>query len=109
MIEFVWDSVVEEIVGNTVVEGVVLRNVETGERSELAVGGVFVYVGITPNTEFIDLEKDENGFIITDRSLATSIPGIFAVGDCRQTELRQVATAVGDGALAVTSVERYLG
>ena len=109
VIEFVWDSVVEEVVGNNVVEGVVLRNVETGERSELAVGGVFVYVGITPNTEFIDIKKDENGFIITDRSLATSIPGIFAVGDCRQTELRQVATAVGDGALAVTSVERYLG
>ncbi len=109
VIEFVWDSVVEEVVGNNVVEGVVLRNVETGERSELAVGGVFVYVGITPNTEFIDIKKDENGFILTDRSLATSIPGIFAVGDCRQTELRQVATAVGDGALAVTSVERYLG
>ena len=109
VIEFVWDSVVEEVLGNNVVEGVVLRNVKTGECSELAVGGVFVYVGITPNTEFIDLEKDENGFITTDRSLATSIPGIFAVGDCRQTELRQVATAVGDGALAVTSVERYLG
>ena len=109
VIEFVWDSVVEEVVGNNVVEGVVLRNVKTGKHSELAVGGVFVYVGITPNTEFIDLKKDENGFIITDRSLATSIPGIFAVGDCRQTELRQVATAVGDGALAVTSVERYLG
>ncbi|MEA1908750.1 MAG: thioredoxin-disulfide reductase [Euryarchaeota archaeon] len=109
VIEFIWDSVVEEVVGNNVVEGVVLRNVETGERSELAVGGVFVYVGIMPNTEFIDIKKDENGFILTDRSLATSIPGIFAVGDCRQTELRQVATAVGDGALAVTSVERYLG
>ncbi len=109
VIEFVWNSVVEEVVGHNVVEGVVLRNVETGECSELAVGGVFMYVGITPNTEFIDLEKDKNGFILTDRSLATSIPGIFAVGDCRQTELRQVATAVGDGALAVTSVERYLG
>ena len=108
-IEFVWNSVVEEIIGHDVVEGVVLRNVRTEERLELAVGGVFVYVGITPNTEFIDVEKDENGFILTDRSLATSIPGIFAVGDCRQTELRQVATAVGDGALAVTSVERYLG
>jgi thioredoxin reductase (NADPH) len=109
LIEFVWDSVVEEIIGHDAVEGVVLRNVRTKERSELAVGGVFVYVGITPNTEFIDVRKDENGFILTDSSLATSIPGIFAVGDCRQTELRQVATAVGDGALAVTSVERYLG
>lgn len=109
VIEFVWDSVVEEVIGHDVVEGVVLQNVKTGERSELAVGGVFVYVGITPNTEFIDARKDENGFILTDRSLATSIPGIFAVGDCRQTKLRQVATAVGDGALAVTSVEQYLG
>ena len=109
VIEFVWDSVVEEVIGHDVVEGVVLRNVKTGERSELAVGGVFVYVGITPNTEFIDARKDESGFILTDMSLVTSIPGIFAVGDCRQTKLRQVATAVGDGALAVTSVERYLG
>jgi thioredoxin reductase (NADPH) len=108
-IEFVWDSVVEEITGHDVVEGVVLRTVGTEERSELAVGGIFVYVGITPNTEFIDASKDENGFILTDSSLATSIPGIFAAGDCRNTGLRQVATAVGDGALAVTSVERYLG
>ncbi|HIE32343.1 MAG TPA: thioredoxin-disulfide reductase [Methanosarcinales archaeon] len=109
LIEFVWDSVVEEIIGKDVVEGVVIRNVKTEERLKLAVGGVFVYVGITPNTEFIDVEKDENGFILTDESLATSIPGIFAAGDCRSTGLRQVATAVGDGALAATSAERYLG
>lgn len=108
-IEFVWNSVVEEITGKDAVEGVVLRDVVTEERSRLAVSGVFMYVGLVPNTEFIDAEKDEAGFILTDEMLATSIPGVFAAGDCRTTQLRQVATAVGDGALAAVSVERYLG
>ncbi len=108
-IEFVWNSVVEEITGEDVVEGVVLRDVVTEERSRLAVSGVFMYVGLVPNTEFIDAEKDGAGFILTDERLATSIPGVFAAGDCRATQLRQVATAVGDGALAAVSAERYLG
>ncbi len=108
-IEFVWNSVVEEITGEDVVEGVVLRDVVTRERSRLAVSGVFMYVGLVPNTEFIDAEKDKAGFILTDERLATSIPGVFAAGDCRTTQLRQVATAVGDGALAAVSAERYLG
>ena len=108
-IEFVWNSVVEEITGKDAVEGVVLRDVVTEERSRLAVSGVFMYVGLVPNTEFIDAEKDEAGFILTDERLATSIPGVFAAGDCRATQLRQVATAVGDGAVAAVSAERYLG
>jgi thioredoxin reductase (NADPH) len=108
-IEFVWNSVVEEITGKDAVEEVVLRDVVTEERSRLAVSGVFMYVGLVPNTEFIDAEKDEAGFILTDERLATSIPGVFAAGDCRATQLRQVATAVGDGALAAVSAERYLG
>ncbi|MEA1868827.1 MAG: thioredoxin-disulfide reductase [Euryarchaeota archaeon] len=108
-IEFVWNSVVEEITGKDTVEGVVLRDVVTEERFRLAVSGVFMYVGLVPNTEFIDAEKDKAGFIQTDERLATSIPGVFAAGDCRTTHLRQVATAVGDGALAVVSAERYLG
>ena len=107
-IEFIWNSVVEEITGHDTVEKVILRNVVTNERSELAVDGVFVYVGLVPNTGFTDVGKDDNGFIITDENLATSAPGIFAAGDCRTTMLRQVATAVGDGALAATSAERYL-
>jgi len=108
-IEFVWNSVVEEIIGKDTVEGVVLRDVVTEERARLAVSGVFMYVGLVPNTEFIDAGKDDAGFILTDEQLATSIPGVFAAGDCRATQLRQVATAVGDGALAAMSAERYLG
>jgi thioredoxin reductase (NADPH) len=108
-IEFVWNAVVEEITGNDTVEGVVLRDVVTRERSRLAVSGVFMYVGLVPNTEFIDARKDGTGFILTDERLATSIQGVFAAGDCRTTQLRQVATAVGDGALAAVSAERYLG
>ena len=108
-IEFVWNSVVEEITGKDTVEGVVLRDVVTEERSGLAVSGVFMYVGLVPNTGFVDVEKDDAGFILTDERLATSVTGIFAAGDCRTTLLRQVATAVGDGALAAVSAERYLG
>ncbi|MEA1944131.1 MAG: thioredoxin-disulfide reductase [Euryarchaeota archaeon] len=107
-IEFIWNSIAEEIIGHDTVEKVVLKNIVTKERSELAVDGVFVYVGLIPNTEFTDVCKDDNGFISTDESLATSTPGIFAAGDCRTTMLRQVATAVGDGALAAASAERYL-
>jgi len=108
-IEFIWNSVVEEITGKDTVEGVMLRDVVTEERSGLAVSGVFMYVGLVPNTGFIDVEKDDAGFILTDERLATSVTGIFAAGDCRATLLRQVATAVGDGALAAVSAERYLG
>ena len=108
-IEFVWNSVVEEITGKDTVEGVILRDVVTEERSGLAVSGVFMYVGLVPNTGFVDVEKDDAGFILTDERLATSVTGIFAAGDCRTTLLRQVATAVGDGALAAVSAERYLG
>ena len=108
-IEFIWNSVVEEITGKDTVEGVVLRDVVTEERSGLAVSGVFMYVGLVPNTEFLDVEKNDAGFILTDEGLATSVTGIFAAGDCRATLLRQVTTAVGDGALAAVSAERYLG
>ncbi len=107
-IEFIWNSVVEEITGHDTVEKVILKNVVTEERSELAVSGVFMYVGLVPNTGFTDVGKDDRGFISTDESLATSTPGIFAAGDCRTTLLRQVATAVGDGALAATSADLYL-
>lgn len=101
-IEFVWNSTAVEIVGDKTVSGVSIRNVETGVIKELAVSGAFVFVGIEPNSDFIDCEKDSGGFIKTDESLQTSIPGVFAIGDVRTTRLRQVATAVGDGAIAAT-------
>jgi len=107
--EFHLNKVVEEVKGNFMgVQGLKLKDTLTGETSELAVDGVFVFIGISPNTDFVDVEKDDYGFIKTDRLLQTSMPGVFAVGDCRVTGLRQVATAVGDGALAAVEAERFI-
>ena len=106
--EFVWDSVIEEIIGQNRVEAVSVKNLKNGEMRKLNVDGVFVYVGNDPNTDFVDVRKDENGFIITDENLETSIRGVFAAGDCRAKSFRQVATAVGDGALAAFLAQRYI-
>ncbi|MCX9011967.1 MAG: thioredoxin-disulfide reductase [Candidatus Methanoperedens sp.] len=107
-ISFIWDSVIEEIAGNKTVEKVIIRNVKTNELSEMKTDGVFIYVGLIPNTGFTDVEKDIGGFIIVNNKMETSIRGIFAAGDCRVTPLRQIATAVGDGAIASVSAERYI-
>ena len=107
-ISFLWDSVVEEIAGKQVVEKVIVRNVKTKTTSEIKTDGVFIYVGLIPNTDFADVKKDEWGFIITNDYRETSVKGIFAAGDCRVTPLRQIATAVGDGATAAVSAERYI-
>jgi thioredoxin reductase (NADPH) len=108
-IRFVWDSVVEEIVGDKIVGKVILRNVKTNALSEIKTDGVFIYVGLIPNTAFAsNVKKDERGFIIVNDKMETSVKGIFAAGDCRVTPLRQIATAVGDGAIAGVSAERYI-
>ncbi len=107
-IGFVWDSVVEEIAGKNVVEKVIVRNVKTNAISEIKTDGVFIYVGLIPNTAFANVKKDEWGFIIANDKMETSVRGIFAAGDCRVTPLRQIATAVGDGAIAAVSAERYI-
>ena len=109
-IRFELSAVVDEILGLEHVEGVKIRNVLNGETKELAADGVFVYVGTEPNAQFLQgvLNVDERGYIRTDAQLRTNIPGVFAAGDIRTTPLRQVATAVGDGALAAVEVERYL-
>lgn len=107
-ISFVWDSVVEEVAGKQVVEKVLVKNVKTGTISDIKTDGVFIYVGLIPNTSFAKVKKDEWGFIITNDSRETSVKGIFAAGDCRVTPLRQIATAVGDGAIAAVSAERYI-
>ena len=107
-IEIVWDSVVEEIAGSQVVEKVILKNVKTNETSELKTDGVFIYVGLDPNTGFTDVNKDEWGFIIANDRMETSVKGIFVAGDCRNTPLRQIVTAVGDGAIAAVSAEKYI-
>lgn len=109
-VEIIWDTVVEAIEGEDRVSQVRLRNVKTEGEAALAVDGVFVAVGILPNSgAFRGLaEQDEAGYIVADESCVTSVPGIFAAGDVRTKALRQVVTAAADGANAVTSVERYL-
>ncbi len=107
-ISFIWDSALVEIVGKNIVEKVMLRNLKTNETSEIKTDGVFIYVGLIPNTGFADVKKDEWGFIIANEKMETSVKGIFVAGDCRVTPLRQIATAVGDGAIAAVSTGKYL-
>ncbi|MBN2186813.1 MAG: thioredoxin-disulfide reductase [Dehalococcoidia bacterium] len=109
-LEFIWDTVVEEALGDKVLEELKLRNVKTGQQSNLKVGGVFVAIGLMPNSQifFNILDLDDVGYITTDEMMATSAPGIFAAGDIRRNSARQVATAIGDGATAAMSAFRYL-
>jgi thioredoxin reductase (NADPH) len=109
-IEFIWDSVIKEIKGQGVVKNVTIENIKDATQRELAVSGVFIAIGQRPNTDFIRgiIDLDDVGYIITDQNCATSVAGIFAAGDVRQKSLRQIATAVGDGALVAASAERYI-
>lgn len=108
-ITVIWDTVVERILGEERVRALSLRNKKTGEAFELALDGVFIAVGITPNTRpYEGLLELENGYIRADEEGNTSVPGIYAAGDARTKRLRQIVTAVADGANAVTSAERYL-
>jgi thioredoxin reductase (NADPH) len=106
----VWDTVVDEITGEDKVSGLKLRNVKTGEISDLQVAGVFVAIGLEPNSQrFANIvELDKSGLIKTDELMTTSSPGIFAIGDIRKNSARQVASAVGDGATAALSAFKYL-
>lgn len=109
-IEFLWDSIVKEIKGENLVDTVVLENVKTHQISNLQVNGVFPYIGIVPNVENISgqILQDAGGFIITDETMATSVEGVFAVGDVRKTPLRQVITAASDGAVGAVYAVKYL-
>lgn len=109
-IEILWDSVVAEIRGNETLEQVLIKNVKTGQITPVTVDGLFVYIGFIPNTAFLkgQVEMDEAGYIITNDRMETSVPGVFAAGDCRQKLLRQVVTAAGDGAIAAFAAEKYL-
>lgn len=109
-VEMIWDTVPVSIEGEEMVSGIKLQNKKTGEEKELSLDGVFIAVGIVPNTElFRNLVKlDESGYIVAGEDCVTSTPGIFAAGDIRTKQLRQVITAVADGANAVTSAERIL-
>ncbi len=109
-IEMVWNTVVHEIVGDKIVRSVYLRNVKTGQTSDLEVDGVFVAVGLKPNSRAFSqlVTLNESGFVITDELMRTSVPGIFAAGDVRHNSFRQVITAAGDGATAASSAFKYL-
>jgi len=109
-IEFKWDSIVTEILGDERVTGVRVRNVKTGEESVLMAEGVFTYIGNVPNTQLFagQLELDDLGYIITDRRMHTSVPGVFAAGDVQERVLKQVVTAVGSGAIAAMEAERFI-
>ena len=109
-INFIWDSVVKEIKGENRVESVVIENVKTGQVTEQAFGGVFIYVGLDPVSDFVqELQiRDQTGWIVTDDHMKTSVAGVFAVGDVRQKDLRQVTTAVGDGAIAGQEAYKYI-
>lgn len=109
-IEFVWDSVVEAVEGDSMVKKLRLRDLKTKQQNTLEVSGVFVLVGMRPNTAFLDdtVALDESGHIIIDQNMATSVPGIFAAGDIRHDSIKQTIAAAGDGAVAAVSAERYL-
>ena len=115
-IDFMWDTVVEEIKGDGIVESMVVRNVKTGELTEVFADeddgtfGIFVFIGFRPNTEVFKghVEMDEKGYILTDPDMHTNVPGVFAAGDIRQKSLRQVVTACADGAIAAVQAGKYI-
>ncbi len=109
-ISFLLDSVVEEIKGSNFVEAMVVRNVNTNELSEMPIDGIFVLVGLNPNTKGFEkhLKLNEKGYIVTGDDMKTEIPGIFAAGDLRQKPLRQVVTATSDGAVAAVGASKFI-
>lgn len=114
-ITFMWDTVVEEIKGTDLVESMVVKNVKTGEITEILADeedgtfGIFVFIGFRPNSGLFEGKLAmENGYILTDEDMKTSVPGVFAAGDIRKKSLRQVVTAVADGAAAAVQAGRYI-
>jgi len=109
-IEFLWDTVAEAIEGENLVTRIKLRQVKTGEKSSLDIAGVFISVGLKPNTDYLKgvLPLDEGGYVITNDKMETEIPGIFAAGDIRRNSTRQAITAAGDGATAAFYAEKFI-
>lgn len=109
-IEFIWKSVVKEVIGDTTVQAVRLRSVDTGEERILECEGVFLFVGFKPSTGFLNgfVELDERGYVTTDNDMGTSVPGVFACGDARKKLFRQIITACGEGATAAFASEKYI-
>jgi len=109
-LEFIWSTVIEEALGEQILSGLKLRNVETGQQSILKVDGVFIAVGSMPNSRNFSniLELDDAGCVIANETMTTSTPGIFAAGDIRRNSPRQISVAVGDGAAAAMSALKYI-
>lgn len=109
-IEFIWNSEIQEIMGNDFVEKIAVYNKKEKKDTQLDVDGIFVYVGILPNNELIEsrVELDEQGFVLVDGNMHTNIPGIYAAGDIVSKKLRQVITAASDGAIAAWSAEKWI-
>ena len=109
-IKFIWDTVAVEAKGEEILEGLVLKNVKTGELSDLKVDGCFVFVGYLPISDLFKgmINMNERGDVITDEEMRTNIPGVYAAGDIREKLLRQVITAAADGAIAATHAEHYI-
>jgi thioredoxin reductase (NADPH) len=109
-VSYIWDSVVEEVRGNGKVEGVRIKNLKSGEQSELPTDGVFIFIGHYPNSDLFkgQLTMDDHGYLITDKLMMTNVPGVFAAGEIQDPVYRQVATSVGQGCAAAISLERWL-
>lgn len=109
-IEFRWDSAVKELIYEDKLNAVELENLKTGEREQISCDGIFISIGRSPSTELVQgiLELDRSGYIVADESTETNVPGVFAAGDIRTKKVRQVVTAVADGAAAVHAAEEYL-
>lgn len=109
-VKFLWNAVVNEVLGSSKVESITVKDVKTGQTNQIKTDGVFPYIGFSANSEQFatQLKLDKSGFIETDQSLETSMKGVFAAGDVRTTPLRQVIMAAADGALAATNAIRYL-
>ena len=105
----VYDSVIKEIKGDVKVKGITLENVKTGEQTELECDAVFIFAGMSPQTDLVDmLKKDQQGYIVTDEYMQTSIPGLFAAGDVRSKPFRQIVTAASDGAIAANTAKEFI-
>lgn len=109
-IDFIWNSVIEEIKGDDLVTGAVVKNIKNGELSEVNADGVFIFVGTVPKSDFVQgkVEMTDRGYVMVDKTMETSIPGVFAAGDVTDKYLRQVVTACADGAIAATAAGKFI-